>query len=170
MTDAIDANGQTVTVGQIVTVTGTVTKVSAESVSIDVAPTPGVADVKAATISIHPSQVLPEGAVRTQRTAFAEYPKAIEPGVIATSREHEDELRLAPKKAAEQAKKDAEQKQKDEDAAQKRAEHRQSAHGASTAPPATQPGGTAYQQLRESEAGTENPRADHAEKAGKGKR
>jgi hypothetical protein len=87
-------------VGDQVTINGTVTKVSEESVTIET-PKRGP-DVKVSAVSVHPSQVQKEGALQSDYV-FQEYPKAIEPGVIATSPEHEAEIKAAPKKAADAA-------------------------------------------------------------------
>ena len=86
-------------VGDKVTITGTVTKVSADSVTLE---TPAKGDDKAASVTAKPSQVQKEGAVASDYV-YQEYPKAIEPGVIATSEAHEAELKAAPKKAEEAA-------------------------------------------------------------------
>jgi len=63
-----DLQGTAVTVGAVVTLTGTVTAVTDQSVTIDV-PAP----------------------------VFHEYPKMLESGVIATSKAHEAELTAAAK-------------------------------------------------------------------------
>jgi hypothetical protein len=103
-----DANGNFLTVGQSVTVTGIVTKVDETSVSLDVAPVPGLKHAKPATLSLHPAQVLPEGASKSDYV-FQEYPKSTEAG-LALSKEHEAELRAAPKVASDAAKKEADAK------------------------------------------------------------
>jgi hypothetical protein len=106
-----DANGQSLAVGQTVTITGTVTKVDEKSVSIIVAAPTGPAgkDVKDATVSLHPAQVLPEGVVKNPQV-FQEFPKMLDTGMIAQSQAHEDELRLAPEKADAANKKAADDK------------------------------------------------------------
>lgn len=108
-----DANGQNLGVGQKVSVTGTVTKVSDDSVTLDVAAPKGPAHSKAkpSSITLHPAQVLPEGAV-AHDYVYQEYPKMTESGIVATSAEHEAELKAAPKKAEDAAAKDKAAKDK----------------------------------------------------------
>lgn len=87
-------------IGQSATVTGKVTKADE--------------DEKTGTVTVT-VVIEPSGYV------YQEYPKTIEPGVIATSAEHEAEIKAAPKKAADAAAK-ADKDKAAKDAAAKKAD------------------------------------------------
>ena len=89
-------------VGSDVTVTGRVTASTSDPVKGD-------------SVTVH-----------VAAPVFHEYPKMIEPGVIANSRQHEAELKSAPeqaKRAAEQAAKDKAKHDKVIDAEAAKAQH-----------------------------------------------